>query len=108
MSDRPQGRDGLRGRRASRRARQEEQREQQRVACGGPVDADRVLAFSDAIFAIAITLLTLKLEVRPGLRGPEFTRDLRDLLPSLGAYVLSCFSCSSSRHASPVDAGSVP
>jgi uncharacterized membrane protein len=78
------------------------------VACGGPVDADRVLAFSDAIFAIAITLLTLKLEVRPGLRGPEFTRDLRDLLPSLGAYVLSCFSCSSSRHASPVDAGSVP
>jgi uncharacterized membrane protein len=89
MSDRPQGRDGLRGRRASRRARQEEQREQQRVAWGGPVDADRVLAFSDAIFAIAITLLTLKLEVRPGLRGPEFTRDLRDLLPSLGAYLLS-------------------
>jgi uncharacterized membrane protein len=59
------------------------------VLWGGPVDADRVLAFSDAIFAIAITLLTLKLEVRPGLRGSAFTRDLRDLLPSLGAYALS-------------------
>jgi uncharacterized membrane protein len=88
MSDRPQGRGRLRGRQARRRARQE-QREQQRVAWGGPVDADRVLAFSDAIFAIAITLLTLKLEVRPGLHGSAFTRDLRDLLPSLGAYALS-------------------
>jgi hypothetical protein len=83
MSDRPQGRGRLRRGRARRRTRQEEQREQQRVAWGGPVDADRVLAFSDAIFAIAITLLTLKLEVRPGLHGSAFTRDLRDLLPSL-------------------------
>ena len=89
MSDRPQGRGRLRGRRGRQRARQEEQREQQRVAWGGPVDADRVLAFSDAIFAIAITLLTLKLEVRPGLHGSAFTRELRDLLPSLGAYALS-------------------
>jgi uncharacterized membrane protein len=72
-----------------RRARQQEQREQQRVAWGGPVDADRVLAFSDAIFAIAITLLTLKLEVRPGLHGAAFPRELRGLLPSLGAYALS-------------------
>ena len=93
MSDRPQGRGKLRGRRARQRARPDEQREQrreqQRVVWGGPVDADRVLAFSDAIFAIAITLLTLKLEVRPGLHGSAFTSDLRDLLPSLGAYVLS-------------------
>lgn len=56
---------------------------------GGPVDADRVLLFSDAVFAIAITLLTLELQVRPGLHGSAFTRELRDLLPSLGAYALS-------------------
>jgi uncharacterized membrane protein len=48
-----------------------------------------VLAFSDAIFAIAITLLTLNLEVRPGLHGAEFTRALQQVLPALGAYVLS-------------------
>ena len=48
-----------------------------------------MLAFSDAIFAIAITLLTLNLEVRPGLHGAEFTRALQQVLPALGAYVLS-------------------
>jgi hypothetical protein len=83
MSERPQERGGLRGRQAGRRA---EQREQQRVPWGGPVDADRVLAFSDAVFAIAIILLTLQLQVRPGLHGSAFTTGLRDLLPSLGAY----------------------
>jgi uncharacterized membrane protein len=72
-----------------RRARQEDLREQRRALWGGPVDADRVLAFSDAVFAIAITLLTLDLRVRPGLDGSAFTRELRDLLPSLGAYALS-------------------
>jgi uncharacterized membrane protein len=56
---------------------------------GGPVEADRVLAFSDAIFAIAITLLTLNLEVPPGLHGADFTRALHQVLPALGAYVLS-------------------
>ena len=74
---------------ATRRARQEKQRDRHRALWGGPVEAGRVLAFSDAIFAIAITLLTLQLEVRPGLHGSAFTRELRDLLPSLGAYALS-------------------
>jgi uncharacterized membrane protein len=89
MSDRLRGRGRLREWQARRRAGQEERRERQRVLWGGPVDADRVLAFSDAVFAIAITLLTLKLEVRPGLHGSAFTSSLRDLLPSLGAYALS-------------------
>jgi uncharacterized membrane protein len=89
MSDRPRERGRLRKRPSRWWARQQEQRQQQLVVWGGPFEADRVLLFSDAIFAIAITLLTLELEVRPGLHGSTFTRGLRDLLPSLGAYALS-------------------
>jgi uncharacterized membrane protein len=48
-----------------------------------------VLAFSDAVFAIAITLLTLNLEVPPGLHGADLTSALHQVLPALGAYVLS-------------------
>jgi uncharacterized membrane protein len=75
--------------RARRQQLRQRQREQQRLLWGGPVEADRVLAFSDAIFAIAITLLTLNLEVRPGLHGDDFTSALHQVLPALGAYVLS-------------------
>jgi len=89
MSVGQRARGWLREWQARRRARLEEQRDRQRALWGGPVDAGRVLAFSDAIFAIAITLLTLGLAVRPGLHGSAFTRELRDLLPSLGAYALS-------------------
>jgi uncharacterized membrane protein len=79
-------------RRRQRTRRQEQrrrQRELNRRLWGGPVEADRVLAFSDAIFAIAITLLTLNLEVPAGLHGAGFTRALHQVLPALGAYVLS-------------------
>jgi uncharacterized membrane protein len=48
-----------------------------------------VLAFSDAVFAIAITLLTLNPEVPPDLHGADLTRALHQVLPALGAYVLS-------------------
>jgi uncharacterized membrane protein len=89
MSVRRRTRDRLREWQVKQRAQQEDLREQRRLFWGGPVDADRVLAFSDAVFAIAITLLTLQLQVRPGLHGSAFTRELRDLLPSLGAYALS-------------------
>jgi hypothetical protein len=82
MIGRLRGRGGPHERQASRRDRREDLREQRRLLWGGPVDADRVLAFSDAVFAIAITLLTIELGVRPGLHGSAFTRELRDLPPS--------------------------
>ena len=75
--------------RATREEQRQQRRVQQRALWGGPVEADRVLAFSDAIFAIAITLLTLNLQVPPGLHGADFTRALHQTLPALGAYVLS-------------------
>jgi uncharacterized membrane protein len=89
MSDRLRWRGRPPERQASRRDRREDLREQRRLIWGGPVDADRVLAFSDAVFAIAITLLTLELWLPPGLQGSAFTTQLRHLLPSLGAYALS-------------------
>jgi uncharacterized membrane protein len=89
MSDRLRWRGRPPERQASRRDRREDLREQRRLFWGGPVDADRVLAFSDAVFAIAITLLTLELRLPPGLQGSAFTTELRHLLPSLGAYALS-------------------
>jgi uncharacterized membrane protein len=75
--------------RARRQQLRLRQREQQRALWGGPVEANRVLAFSDAVFAIAITLLTLNLQVPPGLHGADLTRALHQTLPALGAYVLS-------------------
>ncbi|MEV5437099.1 TMEM175 family protein [Streptomyces sp. NPDC052682] len=50
---------------------------------------DRLLALSDGVFAIAITLLVLDLSVPRGLDGAEYRRALRELLPDLGAYALS-------------------
>ena len=76
-----------------RRARRREQRRQshqrQLLLWGGPVEAGRVLAFSDAIFAIAITLLTINLLVPPDLHGAAFTTALHRSCPALGAYALS-------------------
>ena len=62
--------------RARRQALRQRRRERQRALWGGPVEADRVLAFSDAVFAIAITLLTLNLQVPPGLHGADLTSAL--------------------------------
>jgi uncharacterized membrane protein len=49
----------------------------------------RIVAFTDGVMAVAITLLVLNIEV-PDLRPGESLGDsLVDLLPSLGAYVLA-------------------
>ncbi|MHA6765148.1 TMEM175 family protein [Streptacidiphilus sp. PAMC 29251] len=53
------------------------------------VGVDRLLAFGDAVFAIAITLLTLDLTVPDGLSTSDFNKAMRTALPSIGIYVLT-------------------
>lgn len=53
---------------------------------GGP---DRLVALSDGVFAIAITLLVLDIQVPQGLDSDGFHEALRDVLPNLGAYAIS-------------------
>jgi uncharacterized membrane protein len=52
---------------------------------------DRVIALSDGVFAIAITLLVLEIvpHVAPTVTGTELHRALQDLAPNLVAYFLS-------------------
>ena len=84
--------------RARRQQLRQRQREQQRALWGGPVEADRVLAFSDAVFAIAITLLTLNLQVPAGLQGADLTRALHQVLPALGLQRLIWLDVTRSEH----------
>lgn len=51
-------------------------------------DLGRIVAFSDGVMAVAITLLVLNLEV-PQVKPDELNDALVDLIPSLGAYVLA-------------------
>jgi uncharacterized membrane protein len=51
-------------------------------------DLSRIGAFSDGVMAVAITLLVLNIEV-PNVREDDLPDALWDLIPSLGAYVLS-------------------
>ena len=54
-----------------------------------PNETQRIEAFSDGVFAIAITLLIIEIGV-PHVTGDEtLAEKLRDLWPSYGAYVLS-------------------
>ncbi|GAB0108318.1 TMEM175 family protein [Nocardia sp. JMUB6875] len=53
------------------------------------VGADRLLALSDGVFAIAITLLVLDITIPEGLDGHAFDAALHALIPHIAAYVLS-------------------
>jgi uncharacterized membrane protein len=51
-------------------------------------DLGRIMAFTDGVMAVAITLLVLNLEV-PTVPGDELDEALGDLFPSLVAYLLA-------------------
>lgn len=51
-------------------------------------DLGRVVAFSDGVMAVAITLLVLNIDV-PNVSAAELPDALGDLLPSLLAYILT-------------------
>lgn len=51
-------------------------------------DLGRIVAFTDGVMAVAITLLVLNIEA-PDVADGELGEALVDLLPALGAYVLS-------------------
>jgi uncharacterized membrane protein len=51
-------------------------------------DLGRIVAFTDGVMAVAITLLVLNLEV-PTVPGDELEDALVDLIPSLVAYLLA-------------------
>jgi uncharacterized membrane protein len=58
------------------------------LARAGQLEYDRILFFSDAIFAIAITLLIVDLQV-PDVAHVESGQQLRETLPQIGGFALS-------------------
>src|SRR4051812_42895925 len=60
-----------------------------RAVGSGPVSTGRLEAFSDGVFAIAITLLVIELRPPHVERGSELAGALWDLWPSYFAYLVS-------------------
>jgi uncharacterized membrane protein len=58
------------------------------LARAGQLEYDRVVFFSDAVFAIAITLLIVDLQV-PDVADLQSGEQLRDALPQIGGFALS-------------------
>ncbi len=56
------------------------------------IGVDRLLAFGDAVFAIAITLLALDVRIPAGLPRDRFDHALRTLSPQIGSYALTSWS----------------
>lgn len=53
------------------------------------IDVERMRAFADAVFAIAITLLALEMTIPEGLPSRELGHALKEALPSIAGYALS-------------------
>lgn len=60
------------------------------------LELDRVANFSDAVFAIAATVLVLSINIPAGLKGPDLDRKLweafQDAVPNILAYALSFYT----------------
>jgi len=52
---------------------------------------ERLLFFSDAVFAIAITLLALDIRLPPAHEGTALAQRISSLAPQVLAYVISFF-----------------
>jgi uncharacterized membrane protein len=59
------------------------------TSTGGAVDLGRLLALSDGVFAIAMTLLVLDIRIPDEVHGEEFLRALAGLQPAIVGYLIS-------------------
>jgi uncharacterized membrane protein len=54
-----------------------------------PLEFDRVLSLSDAVFGLAMTLLVVSIAIPPGLSSADFPPAVVELLPRIGLMALS-------------------